>query len=447
MTNTLALLGGTPLRTQPFAHQQTIGDEEKRAVMEVMDSGVLSKFLGEYDPDFYGGPRVKKIEAEFAARFSARHAIATNSATTALQVSVAACQLGPGDEVIVSPYTMSASATAILMQNAIPVFADVQADNFCLDPHSIREHLTPQTRGILVVHIFGQPADMQPILDLARERNLRLIEDAAQSVGATYQGRYTGTFGDAGILSLNYHKIIHTGEGGIVLTNNDIVAERARLVRNHGECVVEELGWSDVAHTLGSNYRMTEIEAAIGVEQLHKLDGLFAHRNRLAAHLTQRLAALDDLITPPVVHPAASHAFYVYAVKFHAERAGLSRHTFAQALKAEGVPFGEGYVRPLYLQPLYQQRIAYGREGCPWTCGHYHGQVSYAKGLCPTAERLHEHELLIADICHTPLTPGDMDDVANAFEKVLEHRLELRDWEHRQTPEENTDRGSGRWRR
>jgi perosamine synthetase len=433
LTEELALLGGKPSRTRAFAYQNTIGEEEKRAVMEVLDSGVLSQFLGEYGPEFYGGFRVRRIEAEYAARFRAKHAVATNSGTTALHVAVAASGISPGDEIIVSPYTMSASATSILMQNAIPVFADIQDDIFCLDPSSIRDHLTPYTRALMVTHLFGHPADMKAIMEIARTHNLTLIEDAAQSIGAVCDGTFTGTIGDVGVLSLNRHKIIHTGEGGIVLTNDDVIAERARMIRNHGECVVEEKGWADVANTMGSNYRMTEIEAAIGVEQLHRLDGLFAHRNRLAAHLTHRLREFSDAVEPPVIYPNATHAFYMYAVKFNAERVGVSRHAFLQALQAEGIPFTEGYVRPLYLQPMYQRRIAHGNNGCPWTCGHYRGKVSYDKGICPTAERLNESELLLADICHYPLTADDMDDVANAFGKILDHAPDLNAWEQTHT--------------
>lgn len=444
----LALLGGKPIRTGGFAPQNTIGAEEKAVVMEVLDSGVLSKFLGEPDADFYGGPRVKKVESEFAARFSAKHAIATNSATTALHVSVAAAGLGPGDEVIVSPYTMSASATCILQQHAIPVFADVRDDTFCLDAQSIRERITPYTRAIMVVHIFGQPADMDSILEIAREHNLKVIEDAAQAIGTTYKRRYAGTLGDAGVLSLNYHKIIHSGEGGIILCDDDVVAERARMVRNHGEAVVEAMGWSDIANTMGSNYRMTEIEAAVASEQLKKLDSLLKHRNMLATHLTHRLRSLHAAVRPPFVDPAATHAYYVYAVRLEPERLGVSRRTFVAALAAEGIPFGEGYVRPLYLMPMYQQRKVYPHGNCPWTCGEYKGTVSYEKGLCPTAERLHEEELILADICHHPLTIRDMDDVADAFEKILTEIGSLREWEYEResTKTESAHGRAGRWR-
>jgi dTDP-4-amino-4,6-dideoxygalactose transaminase len=432
MTENLALLGGKPTRRKSFAHQNTIGKEEKRAVLKVLDSGVLSDFLGEYGQYFYGGPNVRKVEAAFASRFGAKHAISTNSATTGLHTAVAAAGVGPGDEVIVSPYTMSASATSILMQNAIPVFADVQDDIFCLDPQSIRDRITKYTRAIMVTHLFGHPADMKSILEIAREHNLRVIEDAAQAVGGTIDGHPAGSIGDIGVMSLNFHKIIHTGEGGIVLTNDDVIAERAHMVRNHGECVAEAKGWADISNTMGSNYRMGEITAAIGIQQLRKLSGLLRGRRRLAEHLTKRLMEAKDALKTPAIYPNVTHTFYAYAVKLDHERIGISRHTFAEALRAEGVPFSEGYVRPLYLQPLYQHRIAYGNKGCPWTCGHYHGTVSYNKGICPVTERLHESELLLADICHSPLTIEDMDDVADAMLKVLRHVSDLNTWEQKQ---------------
>ena len=430
MTNKLALLGGEPIRKQPFPHQNTIGDEEKRAVMEVLESGVLSQFVAQYGPTFYGGPRVRGLEAYFAERFGAKYAIATNSATTALHAAVAAAGLGPGDEVIVSPYTMSASATSILMQNAIPVFADVQEDIFCLDPRSIRERITPYTRGIMVTHLFGHPAKMKEILEIAEEHHLRVIEDAAQAVGATYDGKFAGAIGDAGVMSLNFHKIIHTGEGGVVLTNDEEIATRVRLVRNHGETIVEDMKLQNIANTMGSNYRMTEIEAAIGVEQLRKLDGLLQVRNLLASHLTKRLAEFHGLLNPPVIYPNATHSFYDYVIRVNEKALGVSRHAFAEAMKAEGVTFNEGYVRPLYLLPMFQKRIAYGENGCPWTC-QYKGNVNYDKGICPVTERLYEHELLWGDVCHSPLTTEDIDDVADALRKVIDHASDLRVWENK----------------
>lgn len=421
--NELALLGGPPIRTKPFLSQNTIGPEEKAAVMEVLDSGVLSKFLGEPDPDFYGGLQIQRTEQAYADYFGARFAVTTNSATTALHAAVAACGLGPGDEVIVPPFTMTASATAILMQNAVPVFADIHPQTFCLDPEAVRYAITPRTRAIMMVDLFGQPAHWDEIWTLAREYNLRVIEDAAQAANARYRGRLAGTLGDVSVLSLNYHKVIHCGEGGVILTSDPELAERARLVRNHGEAVVGEFGLSNIANTFGSNYRMTEIEAAIARCQLERLPELFVHRERLATYLSRRLRDMPS-ITVPHIESNVTSAYYMYAVKLHPEL-GVSRCTFVRALNAEGIPFGGGYVRPLYLQPMYQQRSAYNR-GCPWTCGHYQGSVSYAPGTCPVAERMHDRELIVAMICHPPQTEEDMDDIARAFDKVLSHLSILR---------------------
>lgn len=426
--DSLALLGGPPVRVTPFLTQNTVGEEEKRAVMEVLDSGVLSQFLGEPSQDFYGGPQVRRTEQAFADYFGTKFAVTTNSATTALHAAVAACGLGPGDEVIVPPFTMTASATVILMQNAVPVFADIHPDTFCLDPAAVRRAVTPWTRAIMMVDLFGQPAHWDEIRNIAREHDLRIIEDAAQAANARYRGTLAGALGDVGVISLNYHKIIHCGEGGVLLTSDPELAQRAQLFRNHGEAVVEDFDLPNIANAFGSNYRMTEIEAGIARIQLTRLEGLFEHRSRLAHYLTNRLAGLPGIV-PPTIEPNVTSAYYMYTVKLSTEL-GVRRKTFVAALNAEGIPFGEGYVRPLYLQPMYQQRSAYNR-GCPWTCGHYQGTVSYERGLCPVAERLHEQELIVAMVCHPPQTEADMDDIATAFEKVLSHLPALREYEAR----------------
>jgi perosamine synthetase len=389
-----------------------------------MDSGVLSKFLGTWSDEFYGGPRVRACEEAVKDRLGARHAVTVNSATTALQTAVAAAGVGPGDEVIVPPYTMSATASAVLLNNAIPVFADVEPDTYGLDPESVAERITEHTKAILAVHLFGHPARMGELLALAEDNGLAVIEDAAQSIGAEWDGRPTGTIGKLGVLSFNRHKIIQSGEGGVVLSDDDDAAEIARLIRNHGEVVVEDAGRLDLAHVVGSNYRMTEIEAAIATAQLAKLDGLLEHRRALAARLTERLIGLPGL-TPARTEPNCSHSFYLYAVRIDATELGIDRPTLAAAIRAEGIPISEGYVKPIYLQPTYQRRFADGASGWPWSSGEYGGSVSYEPGICPTTERLWRHELMLLDVCRTPLTPADVDDVADAFEKVLEGREAL----------------------
>src|SRR5262245_8466773 len=234
----LAFLGGPPVRRIPFAPRQTIGAADKRAVLAVMDSGVLSGFYGSPGAKFLGGPKVREFEARWAEKFRYRHAVAVNSGTSGLMAAVGAIGIGPGDEVICSPYTMSASATCVLFYGGVPVFADIDPETMCLDPLSIAQRITPRTKAILVVHLFGRAAPMNEIVALARRHRLKVIEDAAQAPGALQDGRPVGALGDIGVFSLNYHKHIHTGEGGVIVTDDDELAERSRMIRNHGENVI-----------------------------------------------------------------------------------------------------------------------------------------------------------------------------------------------------------------
>lgn len=424
MSQKLAILGGEPVRTSPFPPYRTIGDEEKRAVMEVLDSGVLSQFLGAWSADFFGGPRVQKLEREWAEYFDVKHAVSVNSATSGLYAAVGAAGIGPGDEVIVSPYTMAASATAAVVNGAIPVFSDIEPRTYCISAETIQERLSPYTKAIIVVDIFGYPANFDPILRLARERDITVIEDAAQAPGGKRGGRWAGTLADIGVFSLNYHKTIHTGEGGVVVTNDDRIAERLQLIRNHAEVVVRERGTEDIVNLVGFNYRMTEIEAAIGSEQLKKLESLIGVRVDLANQLTKSLLGLPGIIVPEV-EADVRHGYYVYPIRYDEEIHRVPRKLFAAALRAEGLPVSEGYVRPLYLEPMYQRRIGFGRDGFPFTYPGYRGSVSYDPGLCPTAERMHFHEVLCLSICHAGASPADVRDAAVIFRKVIGRAKDL----------------------
>lgn len=435
----LALLGGAPVRRTPFPKDPTIGPQERDAGLAVLERGVLSQFLGEDSPDFYGGPQIRAVEEEFARAFAVPYAVTTNSATTALQTTLAAVGVEPGDEVIVSPFTMSASAATIVAISAIPVFADINPQTYCLDPLSVRRRITPQTKGIMAVDIFGQPAHWDELHAIAREHDLVIVEDAAQAAGATYRGRPAGTLGDAGVLSLNYHKIIQAGEGGIILTSDRRIATRAQLIRNHGEAVVERFDPSDIGGIVGSNFRMTEIGAAIARVQLTRLPARFERRASLCAHLAERLGGLPGVL-PPLLDEGATSTYYVFAVRLDVATLGVSRATIVRALAAEGIPFSEGYVRPLYLQPMYQRRIAYGTKGHPWTSGQYAGTVSYEPGLCPVAERLHFRELILGDFGASPQTSTDMDDVARAFQKVIDALPLLRVHEQAEPTATHADR-------
>jgi dTDP-4-amino-4,6-dideoxygalactose transaminase len=420
----LAINGGEPVRKTSFPGYVTIGQEEKQAVMEVLDSTVLSKYLGTWSPDFYGGPKVCQLEQDWAHYFGIKHAVSVNSATSGLYAAMGAAGVGPGDEVIVSPYTMTASATAALVYGGIPVFADIDPQIFCLSPESIEKCVTPYTKAIIVVDIFGHPADMDEIMGIAQDHDLIVIEDAAQAPGAQYKGRNAGTLADMGVYSLNYHKTIHCGEGGVVVTNNDDFAERLQLIRNHAEVVVKNKGTKNLVNMIGFNYRMTEIEAAIAIEQLKKLENLLIPRIRAAEYLTRHLSGFPGIV-PPHVRSGVRHGYYVYSIIYHAEDVGIPREKFVSALNVEGIPMANGYVEPLYLEPCYQQQIAFGRNGFPFTYPGYAGHVNYQPGICPVTERMYYKELMYTNICHANVTNCDLEDIIRAFEKIMSNLKDL----------------------
>ncbi|CUH94425.1 hypothetical protein P22_0491 [Propionispora sp. 2/2-37] len=426
MMSNLALLGGTPVRDKAIPWTNTMGEEEKKAVAEVMESGNLSAFLGRAGAGFLGGPRVQKIEQMFADKFGAKYGISVNSATTALHTAVAACEIGPGDEVLVTPYTMSATASAILMNNAVPVFVDICEDTYTLNPNEIKKWLTPRTKAIIVTNLFGLPGNVPEIVKIAKQHGLYVIEDNAQAPGATIDGKQAGTIGDLGIFSLNYHKVIHSGEGGMILTDNEKLAYRCQLIRNHGEVAVDDLDDENTV-VLGSNYRMTELHAAVGIEQLKKLDGFLTMRRRLAEQVTNGLAAIDGL-QGVVVPEGYTHSYYVYPIQFDQTVWEISRATFASAMKAEGFPLGEGYVKPLYLLKMYQHKKVYNHTQYPFSFISDPVQI-YQKGICPVVEELYGEKLLTADICRVPYTAKDIDDFLTVIEKVWHERKELKKYE------------------
>lgn len=415
----LAINGGKPVREKQFPKHPIIGDDEKNAVLQVLESQNLSTFIAAPGKNFLGGKKIREFEDKFAKYLGVKFAVAFNSATSALHGAVVAVGVRPGEEVIVPPYTFTSTATSVLMHNAVPIFSDVKKDIYCIDPEKLDDKFSPLTKAIIPVHLFGHPCDMDEILEIANQRKIRVIEDCAQAPGATYKGKKIGTMGDCGIFSFQETKNMTTGEGGMLVTDNEEIANVAQMVRNHGEVMLPQMTERTYkSEILGWGYRMTELEAALGIVQLSKLERMNEQRINLANYLTKGISKIDGLTH--VKYDFVKHVYYVYSFSYDEEKIGIPRQKFCEAITAEGIPIGGGYVKPLYQSPLYTERRAFAFN-------HYTGNAKYETGLCPITELLHEKELVMIQICRPPATKEDMDDIINAFEKVINHKDELID--------------------
>ncbi len=409
----LALFGGEPVIKKEFPIFNSIGKEEVEAVNIVMQSGALSGYYGSWGPEFFGGETVKKFEANWSEKFKTKYSIAINSNTSGLFAALGAIGLTPGDEVIVPPLSMSATAISALFYGGIPVFCDLDPITCTLDPKKVIENITDKTKAILVVNLFGHIAYLEELREIADHYKIFLIEDNAQAPLGEVNGKLAGTIGDIGIFSLNYHKHFHTGEGGVCVTDNDILAKKLQLIRNHGENCVTDLGVDDITNTIGLNLRMTETAAAIGIEQLKKADYLIEEREKIALKLNQGLSGLPG-INLPIQRESTRPVYYMYQIRFDQEIVGISRERFSEALTKEGFPNFLGYVKPIYLLPTFQKKIAIGRDGWPYNLSNR----SYEKGLCPIAEKLHEKQLMGFDCCCLKIEEEDIEPLITAFKKV-----------------------------
>ncbi len=407
------------VRTAPLPPYNPFGPEEVAAVAEVVKTGMLSDFIGRDCEKFLGGKHVRELEQRWAEYHRVKHAVSFNTASSALIAAIGASGILPGDEVIVVAYSMCISATAPLFYDAVPVFADLEEAHYCMDPDSLSRKITPRTRAVLSVDLFGQSSDMDRINAVAKRHDLKVICDAAHVPGCEYNGGFAGTFGDIGVFSLNQHKIIHCGEGGIAVTNDDNLALRLQLLRNHAEAVVGGLGYRGLTNMVGGNFRMPEMEAAIATEQLKKLPRLLEERIELAEYLTERLSGIEFL-TPPKVREKSRHVYYLYPIKYHEEATGISREEYVQRINELGIPlyrYAAGYIKPLYLEPIFSERDSF-KNGFPYSLLPEAERPVYRKGICPVTERFYEKDLIVTSYTYPPLTKQDMDDIVKVFEKA-----------------------------
>lgn len=409
----LALHGGTPVRDakqRPFPRWPVFWDDEKQAVQEVLDSGHVNYWTGE---------RGRRFQAEFADYMGVNEAIAVNSGTSALHVALAAAGVGPGDEVIVPARSFIASASAITNQYAVPVFADIDPDTHTISVDSAAERITARTTAIIPVHLAGLPAVMDPLLALARKHGLAVVEDCAQAHGATYRGKKVGSLGSVNAWSFCQDKIFTTGgEGGMVGTSDAAAAEVARSFRDHGfneaerRSAIARGALNQYTHyRVGYNYRMTEMQSAIGLNALARLDWHLERRRENAHYLSAGLRELCQVLNPAPETPESKHAFYCYYVTLHLEHFTCTRDQFVSALQAEGVRAARGTSAELYLEPVYQQRVGYGNSHVPFDA------VDYTSVECPQAKDIGERSLRLE--VYPTLQKEDLDDVLEAIRKVV----------------------------
>ena len=421
MTDQLAIDGGTPVRdrSKPLRYGkgvEVLGEEERAAALEVIESRSLFRYYG---PKF--GDRTAAFEAALCVHTGAAHAVATSSGTAALRTALAALGVGCGDEVIVPAYTFIATVNAVVVAGAVPVFAEVDA-SLNLDPADAAAKVTERTVAILPVHIENIACDLDGVLRVARDRGVAVLEDAAQSLGASYHDRALGTWGDAGIYSLQLEKTITSGEGGAVVTNDDALFARAARYQDQGGQFFTSHGGGRGGELdepfVGENLRMTEIAAAIANAQLAKLDHLSASLRANRARIAKGVGDVDGL-TPRLRHDPEGDG--CSSITWFAPSADLAKR-FVKSLLHEGIPCTRMYNGlPVYATPsILHKRTASGKGG-PWNCAEHPCHVDYAMGMCATTEDLAARAITVP--IGVLYDEADCDDVADGITKVASHVL------------------------
>ena len=407
----LAIDGGTPVISTPLPSfrdksGRSIGPEEAAEIKDVLDSGSLS---------FMVGQKTKRFEAAFAELYQRQQAVAVSNGTAALHAAVIYLNPEPGDEIILSPITDIGTVIPILAQLAVPVFADINPQDQNIDPRSIEANITDRTRAIMVTHIYGNPADMDAILDIAARHNLFVIEDCAQALLATYKGRLCGTLGDLGCFSFQQSKHITTGDGGMVISNQDGQFGRSlRLCSDKGW--PRDRGGRDHLF-LAPNYHMTELQAAVGLAQLGKLDRLVATRIKVADRLSANLVDVD--VEPIVPRPGNIGTYFFYSFRLHPERLSAPVPQVMKALAAEGIDGFVGYPGPipLYKYPVIREHKTFGTSGWPFTLDGVQRNWNYDDEICPAAEQACRETICLW--WSEGLTEQHADLIAEAIAKVL----------------------------
>jgi dTDP-4-amino-4,6-dideoxygalactose transaminase len=364
------------------------------------------------------------FEEEFARHQGAKYGVGCVNGSMALDITIRALGIGPGDEVIVPPYTFVAGVTCVLQSNAVPIFVDIDPGTYNIDANRIEEAITDRTKAIIPCHFGGQLADMDQLTEIAQKHGLMIIEDAAHAHGSLWDGQGAGTIGVAGTFSFQSSKNMTAGEGGIVLTNDGALAER-----------VESLTWSGRKkgrpwyefHQLGWNARMLEIQGAILRVQLKRLEDQNARRRENAQYLTKLLQEIGGLDTVEILPKGEKYSVHIYMIRYNPEEfRGLLRATLLDAVNAEGIPIYHGYTHPIYRNPMFLEKNFFGK-GVPIDCDFYGRKLNYTDFTekCPVAERACDYEAIWLEHRLLLGSKKDMEDIAGAFQKVKNHLDEL----------------------
>ncbi|MFC1822873.1 DegT/DnrJ/EryC1/StrS family aminotransferase [Thermodesulfobacteriota bacterium] len=420
----LAILGGRPVRTKTFSSRPLIGEDERRFISECLKERSFSRFIGSPVGDFrdrlamdsksaasleefwsvLGGPYVRRFEAEFASKHQVSFAVSMNSATSCLTAAVLACGLNPGDEIITTPFSFTATATALYAAGAKVVFADIDPNTYCLDPQSVLDNITERTRAVVPVHILGNGGHFIEIEGICREKGLIIIEDSAQALRCKLGGRYLGSLGAVGVFSFQETKNIMTGEGGMAITNDQETAYRLRLIRNHGEAMVFDDDPAErIASAVGYNFRLPEVLAAVGYGQVLKLERVNQIRRENYLVLSKELEAFSFLRPQKVMNDPGQFFPYCIGFRYDSETLGLNRDLFAEALRAEGIPVSTGFPR------LLSENLLFHTES----------------GETPVAKRINYEEYLGFFQIGYPNKPKDMEQIAKGIKKIADHKEEL----------------------
>jgi 8-amino-3,8-dideoxy-alpha-D-manno-octulosonate transaminase len=413
-TGRLAVDGGAPIREKfpPMGKGMTLlGDEEREAVLEVLESRSLFRYYG---PKLLN--KVAAFEQAATEMLGATHAVATSSGTSALRCALAALGVGCGDEVIVPAFTFIATVNAVVVNAAVPIFAEVD-ETLGLDPADVESKITPRTKAIVVVHLDNGAADMDALMRVARRHDVPVIEDAAQSMGASCGGRALGTIGDLGCFSLQLEKNVTSGEGGLVVTNDERLWLRAARYQDQGGQFVTSTGGSRGGDTdaafVGENLRMTELAGAIAGAQLKKLPGLLAAQRKNQRRVLDQVGDMEGLVWRRMPDPEGDGGS---SVNFFAPDAAVAR-SFVKAMRAERVPAGQLYNgQPVYLTPSIVAKQTASGKGGPWNCAEHPTEVAYGPGLCPRTEHLAARSVIVP--IGAAYSERDCDDVAAGIRKV-----------------------------